>query len=116
VDKIREIDYFGDVVKKMSFPLCSKKTSDTFYNRLEPCSEFHFTYRSSSATHRQSLTGILSRHELNLHGDVPHGALTAAEVQTLWVNIEQVPERQKGCKAEDEREREREKKDDKDRI
>lgn len=41
--------------------------------------------------HRQSLTGVFSCHELNLDSDVSHRALAAAEVQTLWVNIEQIP-------------------------
>lgn len=57
-------------------------------------------------THRQGLTGVLSCHELNLHSNVPHRALAAAEVQTLRVNIEEVPGRQKGDQAEIEREAE----------
>ena len=47
-----------------------------------------------SVTHLQSLTWVLCGHELNLHSDVSHGPLTTAEVQTLWVNIEEIPESQ----------------------
>lgn len=56
-----------------------------------------------TVTHRQSLTWVLSGHELNFHCDVPHGALTTVEVQALWINIEQIPDKQN-----DERQRRRE--------
>lgn len=49
------------------------------------------TWFPLTVAHRQSLTGVLCCHELNLDSDVPHWALTTAEVQTFWVNIEQIP-------------------------
>lgn len=51
----------------------------------------YITWLSLTVAHRQSLAGVLSCHELNLDSNVPHWALATAEVQTLWVNIEQVP-------------------------
>lgn len=43
------------------------------------------------ATDRQGLAGVLARHVLHSHSEVAHGALAAAEVEAMWVYIEQVP-------------------------
>lgn len=43
-------------------------------------------------THGHGLAGILSCHELHLHCNVPHRTLTATEVDSLRVNVQQVPE------------------------
>lgn len=43
------------------------------------------------ATDRQGLAGVFARHVLHSHGQVAHGALAAAEVEAVWVHVEQVP-------------------------
>lgn len=46
---------------------------------------------SGLATDRQRLAGVLARHVLHSHGEVAHGALAAAEVEAVWVHVQQVP-------------------------
>lgn len=44
-----------------------------------------------AVTDRQGLAGVLARHVLHAYSEVAHGALTAAEVQAMWVHVQQVP-------------------------
>lgn len=49
------------------------------------------------ATDRQGLAGVLACHVLHSHSEVAHGALATAEVEAVWVHVQQVPAEMGGC-------------------
>lgn len=56
------------------------------------------------ATDRQGLAGVLACHVLHSHGEVAHGALAAAEVEAVWVHVQQAPAGAGACPRQRDRE------------
>lgn len=55
------------------------------------------------ATDRQGLAGVLACHVLHSHSEVAHGALATAEVEAVWVHVQQVPAEMGGLRERDRR-------------